>query len=323
MSQGSRRLSNLLSIGLVLVCVHQARASSLLIIGQADGPARRLDYNRQGNATAADVWTYSDSAAGTGLGAFNDPFVFQHSQAGRASFGNLGATRQSSISGAYLSNPVSTGFVLVSFVDHVTFSAGFGTPEYLEVDISVDGSVSANNINSSSALSDTRFGNAQHYFLGECSSTNCNAKVGLNPANTGSPVFQTSGFSSRQTWRIPLSMMFIGPVTDAFSLSSNLEVLVQLFQRGDLPPSSAGSVDYLSSSKPGSFRLQDANFAPLAATFTSESGYDYTQPIAASAVPEPGTFVLLSLGFFALLRRRSGGAMRPNTRLMQGHHGCS
>ena len=77
-----------------------------------------------------------------------------------------------------------------------------------------------------------------------------------------------------------------------------------MWQLGNLPPSSEGSVNYLNSSKIGSFRLLDANLAPLVATFTSDSSYDYTQPIGQSEVPEPGSFGLLICGLVVLSRLR-------------------
>jgi hypothetical protein len=55
----------------------------------------------------------------------------------------------------------------------------------------------------------------------------------------------------------------------------------------------------------GNLQILDVDGNPLqGATVTSESGYDYTQPLPLSTVPEPSTFILLGIGLAGIVAKR-------------------
>lgn len=281
------------------------KAASLFLNVQSPGSinvAPLLYLEDIQSAGSSDMATYSNTASGQLGGG-----TFSHSAAGRAAFGNLGASISMSAGGIFLGNPVGNGWVQAEFGDTVSYSAVSGTPEYLQVDLHVDGVGSASSASRWSISAQTIFGGAVFSFSSQCSYPNfvspleCSGQVGLNPSNSGTPVFQTAGQSSIQTWNIPLT--WIQPSGNSFALSSSLGPAVQLWQNGNIGPSSFTQSNYLNSSLVGGFRLLDANLAPLDAQFTSQSGHDYSQPL--SAVPEPGSIMLLSCGMVAIwLRRR-------------------
>ena len=64
--------------------------------------------------------------------------------------------------------------------------------------------------------------------------------------------------------------------------------------------------DFFNSAMVGNARILDETGTTLisGATITSESGYDYTQPIADTSVPEPGSLIAVASGLLLLLRHQ-------------------
>lgn len=236
----------------------------------------------------------------------NGTYSVSYLMNGRAAYGNLAASWQASASQQdnVHTGAMPGGYVVSVFSDLIDYSV-VGTGAYFSADVSVGGSGMIQGAGYWSAVSTFDFGSAHYAYSRACNNVNTPAPEQCSTtADIGPQSLIPNGL---QPIVVPLQSILTSG--NRFSLAGRLDVggLVQL--SGPLPASAATSVDYAHTARIGGFRILDANFKDLGATWTSESGYDYSAALAndvpkPSTAPEPSTLTLFAAGTAALGLRR-------------------
>jgi hypothetical protein len=219
----------------------------------------------------------------------------------RAGFGNLGLSFYTN--GICNDYPLcfqvgGGGTVSADSVDGI-FVAGATTSDFLKLNLVVDGSVAT-----SGYLQDGGYPTASAFYLLDA----LGATIYEAPASCGNPLFTCgSATNVNTTLLIPLGYY------DGSSVYTVLDQ--QLFAQFGCTAAPgypcAVSGDFANTAEIGGATVVDANGDLVTgAVISSGSGYDYTQPLTTSPVPEPASVGLLMSGILLLpqVRRFLSGA---------------
>jgi hypothetical protein len=233
----------------------------------------------------------------TGQGVFT-----LSSQSASAQAGYVSATAASTLQGSLAEGPGDRSVYLstrATMSDAVTITNVIGTPEYLRVWAFAHGTQQVYGFSQVQVSSTVTIGPSQYFTNASCANSECQTANSLSFSGEA-PNSVGPGLIPRQ-WTIPMSAVRLNEdqflVGVAADLSMNIFMVPKVESDGTTLNGSANAF-WGQTTAVGGFQVLDSNFKVLAATFTSESGHDYTQDIA-TGIPEPGSLVTALLGLIA------------------------
>lgn len=270
-----------------------ASAAQLYVDGYGRTNSGQVNAGTYNSAVAGDILYDSQSTPLTSGGRYSN-----FSYAARAGFGNLGFQYQMEAACNVEGCGVESvdGYIRVGSYDPL-FIVG-AQSGILAIDILFEGTASGNYSGDDFAW--------LYYYIG-----NLNALATYSQITLGlqyPSVILQNNYGSTVAYQ-PVGPLHVFSGTAHIPFSNSETTLNQVM--GGQWYCTAGEIcsfdfNFFNSARVGNARILDetGTFVIPGATITSESGYDYTQPIADTSVPEPGSLIAVASGLLLLLRRR-------------------